>query len=94
MYAGLGEDPLWLDEPSAVAAARDRVVAILKLASKTGSRIHLTGHGGDHLFTGMPTHFHDMMRSNVRVAIRQLRGFAHLLWLVGPGVAARARRSA
>jgi asparagine synthase (glutamine-hydrolysing) len=78
MYAGLGEDPLWLDEPSAVAAARDRVVAVLKLASETGSRIHLTGHGGDHLFTGMPVHFHDMMRSNTWIAIRQLRGFAHL----------------
>jgi asparagine synthase (glutamine-hydrolysing) len=78
MYAGLGEGPLWLDEPSAVAAARDRVVAILKLASETGSRIHLTGHGGDHLFISTPTHFHDMMRSNTRIAIRQLRGFAHL----------------
>jgi O-methyltransferase domain/Asparagine synthase len=78
IYAGVGDDPLWLDEPSAVAAARDRVVAVLKLASEAGSRLHLTGHGGDHLFTSMPTHFHDMMRSNTRIAMRQLRGFAHL----------------
>jgi asparagine synthase (glutamine-hydrolysing) len=78
MYAGLGEDPLWLDEPSAVAAAQDRVMAVLKLASKAGSRLHLTGHGGDHLFSSMPTHFHDMMCSNTRIAVRQLRGFAHL----------------
>ncbi|WP_432278588.1 asparagine synthase-related protein [Nocardia carnea] len=51
-YAGLWDGPTWLNEPSPLIVGRRRVGALARLASARGPRVHLTGHGGDHVFGG------------------------------------------
>jgi asparagine synthase (glutamine-hydrolysing) len=76
MYHGLQgmEDPL--DEPCAVATERDRWLLIARKAGTRGSRLHLTGFGGDELLYGSIAHLHSLLRTHPLLAWRKLRGFA------------------
>lgn len=65
-----------LDEPSALAAIRSRSLVIPLLAAARGSRLHLTGCGGDELLAGSPAHLHTLLRTRPRLALRHARGFA------------------
>ncbi|MQY03227.1 lasso peptide isopeptide bond-forming cyclase [Actinomadura macrotermitis] len=76
VYAGMRETGDHLDEPSPVAAQRDRWLAIPRLATAQGSTLHLTGFGGDELLAGSPAHLHTLMRTHPRVAWQRVRGFA------------------
>lgn len=77
-YAGLEDGPTWLNEPSPLIVGRSRVGALAKLASTFGPTVHLTGHGGDHVFTGLPTRYRDLLWQRPFTAWRGLRGFATL----------------
>lgn len=76
VYEGLREADDLFDEPSPVAAQRDRWLAIPRLATARGSRLHLTGFGGDELLAGSPAHLHTLMRTHPRTAWPRVRGFA------------------
>ncbi|GII95025.1 asparagine synthase-related protein [Sinosporangium siamense] len=78
VYAGVSEVHDRLDEPSTAIASRARVVAMVRRFAERGSRVHLTGHGGDHLFIGVPTHFHGQLAVRPVEAFRRLRAFAAL----------------
>ena len=65
-----------LDEPCAAAVDRDRWLAIARRAAARGSRLHLTGFGGDELLYGSLAHLHPLLRARPWVAARHLRGFA------------------
>ncbi|MEU9987832.1 lasso peptide isopeptide bond-forming cyclase [Streptomyces sp. NPDC048045] len=78
-----------LDEPTIGVMDRSRVLHHLPGLAARGSRLHLTGIGGDHVAWCSEAYYHRMMRTRPFFALRQLRGF-RALWqwpLVG---AARA----
>jgi len=65
-----------LDEPFALAVDRNRLLSIVRRAAARGSTMHLTGFGGDELLYGSVAHLHSLLRTNPRVAMRDLRAFA------------------
>jgi asparagine synthase (glutamine-hydrolysing) len=65
-----------LDEPFSAAAECERWLIIARRAAARGSRLHLTGFGGDELLYGSVAHLHALARTNPRVAMHHLRGFA------------------
>ncbi len=64
------------DEPFEAAVDRSRLLVSVRRAAERGSRMHLTGYGGDELLYGSLAHLHSLAKSNPRVAWRSLRGFA------------------
>jgi asparagine synthase (glutamine-hydrolysing) len=65
-----------LDEPCSATAERERWLTIARRAAARGSRLHLTGFGGDELLYGSVAHLHTLARTSPRTALHQLRGFA------------------
>jgi asparagine synthase (glutamine-hydrolysing) len=76
VYHGLGALDDQLDEPFNAAVDRDRWLIIARRAATRGSRLHLTGFGGDELLYGSVAHLHGLLRTSPRIALRHLRGFA------------------
>jgi asparagine synthase (glutamine-hydrolysing) len=77
-FSCLGEqDDVALDEPCAISLDR-RWLVIADRAAARGSRMHLTGLGGDQVLGGSPAHLHTMLRRQPRTALRNLRGYAAL----------------
>jgi asparagine synthase (glutamine-hydrolysing) len=76
VYDGLRDMDDRLDEPCAAAVHRSRWLVIPQSAAARGSRLHLTGFGGDELLAGSPAHLHAMLRTHPRIALRHVRGFA------------------
>lgn len=76
VYHGLLAMDDRLDEPCSATVDRDRWLTIAGQAAARGSKLHLTGFGGDELLYGSLAHLHTMLRTSPRVALRHLRGFA------------------
>lgn len=76
VYHGLLTMDDQLDEPCNATVDRDRWLTIAGRAAARGSKLHLTGFGGDELLYGSLAHLHSMLRTSPRVALRHLRGFA------------------
>ncbi|GGM56323.1 asparagine synthase [Longimycelium tulufanense] len=78
VYAGLLEIDDRLDEPTIGVMDRARVLCHLPRLAAHGSRLHLTGIGGDHIAWCSEAHYHDLVRRQPGFALRQLRGFRAL----------------
>jgi asparagine synthase (glutamine-hydrolysing) len=76
VYHGVLDADERLDEPCAATVDRDRWLTIARRAAERGSRLHLTGFGGDELLYGSLAHLHSLVRTSPAVAVRHLRGFA------------------
>ncbi|MGW3142064.1 lasso peptide isopeptide bond-forming cyclase [Streptomyces sp. NPDC001139] len=86
----LGIDDL-LDEPTIGVMDRSRVLHHLPDLAARGSRLHLTGIGGDHVAWCSEAYYHRLLRTSPLFALRQLRGFRALWqWPLGDTVRALA----
>lgn len=74
----LGIDDL-LDEPTIGVMDRSRVLHHLPGLAARGSRLHLTGIGGDHVAWCSEAYYHRLLRTRPLFALRRLRGF-RTLW--------------
>ncbi|MEV0125834.1 asparagine synthase-related protein [Streptomyces sp. NPDC050703] len=72
VYADLDQAVEPLDEPSTGIASRARVLAMTLPGRAAGADVHLTGHGGDHLFVGLATLWADMLTRHPLTAARRL----------------------
>ncbi|MFC8915246.1 lasso peptide isopeptide bond-forming cyclase [Streptomyces sp. NPDC057116] len=68
-----------LDEPTIGVMDRSRVLHHLPAMAERGSRVHLTGIGGDHVAWCSEAYYHRLARTHPLFALRQLRGF-RALW--------------
>ncbi|WP_282790820.1 lasso peptide isopeptide bond-forming cyclase [Streptomyces sp. CC224B] len=84
----LGIDDL-LDEPTIGVMDRSRVLHHLPGMAERGSRLHLTGIGGDHVAWCSEAYYHRLARTRPLFALRQLRGFK-ALWQWPLGAMGRA----
>ncbi|WP_217181333.1 lasso peptide isopeptide bond-forming cyclase [Streptomyces sp. AC495_CC817] len=73
-----------LDEPTIGVMDRSRVLHHLPGLAARGSRLHLTGIGGDHVAWCSEAYYHRLLRTRPLFALRQLRGFRALWqWPIG-----------
>jgi asparagine synthase (glutamine-hydrolysing) len=68
-----------LDEPTIGVMDRSRVLHHLPALAARGSRLHLTGIGGDHVAWCSEAYYHRLARTRPLFALHQLRGF-RALW--------------
>ncbi|GAA3006775.1 lasso peptide isopeptide bond-forming cyclase [Streptomyces fulvorobeus] len=78
-----------LDEPTIGVMDRSRVLHHLPAMAERGSRLHLTGIGGDHVAWCSEAYYHRLARTRPLFALRRLRGF-RALWQWPLGGTARA----
>jgi asparagine synthase (glutamine-hydrolysing) len=76
VFAGITDFVDRFDEPCSATVDGARWLTIAYRAAARGSRMHLTGFGGDELLYGSVAHLHDLLRTSPRTALRSLRGFA------------------
>ncbi|MEU4690060.1 lasso peptide isopeptide bond-forming cyclase [Actinoplanes sp. NPDC023714] len=91
VYEGLLDIDDPLDEPTIGMMDRARVLSHLPRLAAAGSRLHLTGIGGDHVAWCSEAYYHRLLRRAPLTAIGQLRGFRALFdWRLRPMLAALA----
>ena len=76
VYDGLRDIDDRFDERCPAVVHRSRWLVIARSAAARGSRLHLTGFGGDELLAGSPAHLHALLRTHPRIALQHARGFA------------------
>ncbi|UQA92317.1 lasso peptide isopeptide bond-forming cyclase [Streptomyces halobius] len=73
-----------IDEPTIGVMDRSRVLHHLPALGQRGSRLHLTGIGGDHVAWCSEAYYHRLIRTRPLLALRHLRGFRTLFhWPLG-----------
>lgn len=77
-YQGILDDGCRTDIPAGIAMSRDRATAVISLMAERGSRLHMTGHGGDHLFFQSGAYCHDLVARRPLLAVQRIRGYRTL----------------
>lgn len=72
-FAGLGERPAALEEPSGWVRDAARLADLAGRMTTAGSRLHLMGGGGNELFSPLPCYLHDLIRRRPLTALMHLR---------------------
>ncbi|WP_274556194.1 asparagine synthase-related protein [Streptomyces spiramyceticus] len=76
IYHGLLDMDELLDEPCGSIADYARWLTIARRGAARGSRLHLTGFGGDELLASSTSHLRTVVRTRPAVALRQLNALA------------------
>lgn len=79
-FADLDAVPL-TDEPSAIAVHTARYRRLAELSREHGSKVHLSGHGGDEVLHSPLAYVHDMLRQRPRHGLSHVRGYRSLFRL-------------
>ncbi len=66
------------EEPLSLTRATARIRRSVHLLADHGSRRHLAGHGGDELFSPMPSYLHTLMRRHPVTALKHVRAYCAL----------------
>ncbi|MCP2094439.1 MULTISPECIES: asparagine synthase-related protein [Actinosynnema] len=74
-YVGLGAVTEVFDEPALFAPDLARIAVPFDWAAEHGSAVHLSGYGGDEVFSGAPAWVLSRLRADPRGAVRDLRGY-------------------
>lgn len=74
-FSGLGKPSRPTEEPCSWIRDRGKLVDIARRVAAAGSRLHMCGDGGEHLFTPAPSHLHDLMRDHPWTALARLPAF-------------------
>ncbi len=91
VYADLLEIDDALDEPTIGMMDRARMLAHVPRLLAKGSRLHVTGIGGDHVAWCSEAAYHALLRRDPLLAVQRLRGFRALFhWPLGPVIRALA----
>ncbi|RAG82053.1 lasso peptide isopeptide bond-forming cyclase [Streptacidiphilus pinicola] len=77
MFADSGI-PVSAEMPSPLTRATARIRRTAELLAEHGSVRHLSGHGGDELFSPMPGYLHPLLRRRPLTALRHLRAHVAL----------------
>jgi asparagine synthase (glutamine-hydrolysing) len=77
MFAG-SEIPVSTEAPSPLTRATARIRRSVELLADHGSVRHLSGHGGDELFSPLPGYLHPLLRHRPLTAVRHLRAHVAL----------------
>ncbi|WP_158880512.1 lasso peptide isopeptide bond-forming cyclase [Amycolatopsis anabasis] len=78
VYGNLLEIDDRLDEPTVGMLGRARLLGDLQPLAAKGSRVRLTGIGGDHVAWCSEAHYHSLLRSRPWRAVPEIRGFRSL----------------
>ncbi|GAA4623022.1 lasso peptide isopeptide bond-forming cyclase [Actinoallomurus vinaceus] len=93
-FAGLTEPDPDIEAPFAWIRTRARLAYMARQVAEHGSATHLTGHGGDELFSNTPLYLHTLARTNPLRAVRYLRANRAIYrWPAGATVRALLNRS-
>ncbi|MFD5491667.1 asparagine synthase-related protein [Streptomyces sp. NPDC127091] len=74
-YSGILDEHSRTDTPSIFAVSRDRATVLNSRMAERGSRLHLTGYGGDHLFLGSAAQYHGLLPRRPVLSLQQLRAY-------------------
>ncbi|MFE2409417.1 asparagine synthase-related protein [Kitasatospora sp. NPDC059408] len=77
-YSGAMNDGGRHDTPVGIVVSRDRVTHFIERMAERGSRLHLTGNGGDHLFLGSAVDYHALLPTRPLLTLAALRGYRTL----------------
>lgn len=77
-YEGFLDEQLAFDVPTELSMHRKRIFSALRGMAERGSRLHLNGLGGDHLFLGQAAHYHSPMPRHPLLWLQHVRGYRAL----------------
>ncbi|MEU5052064.1 asparagine synthase-related protein [Streptomyces sp. NPDC021096] len=92
-YTGLLTAGQGFDEPALGGRIRGTHTALARMMAAKGSRLHLTGEGGDQVVQALDSYVHDTLRTHPRAGLRHLRALsAECRWSPGAAIRAAADR--
>ncbi len=92
-YTGLLDAGEGFDEPALGGRIRGMHTELAGLMAAKGSRLHLTGEGGDQVMQALDSYVHDTLRTHPGIGIRHLRALsAECRWSFASTVRAAADR--